>query len=200
MKEQKYIVVHATATDDKTEIDLDWLDRVHKGPADQPNGKVIYLGKTYANRQALKKALPNETQGGVSIHKLKGRGWRRRGYRLLIQRSGNMLQATYADADRFIEEWEISNGVAGINDVAGHIVMAGGIDANDRKKAKNNFTPAQFETLKCQLLEEIKNNPKLKVGGHNQFANKACPCFDVPTWLESIGFPEENIYRGRYGR
>jgi hypothetical protein len=41
----------------------------------------------------------------------------------------------------------------------------------------------------------VDKHPQVQVAGHYHFADKACPSFDVPVWLESIGIKEKNIYR-----
>jgi hypothetical protein len=50
-------------------------------------------------------------------------------------------------------------------------------------------------TMKKYVLDFVYRFPHVKVAGHNQFAAKACPCFDVPVWLRQIGIQENNIYR-----
>jgi len=40
----------------------------------------------------------------------------------------------------------------------------------------------------------IAYKPDILIAGHNQFDNKACPSFFVPTYLKMIGIPDKNIY------
>ena len=65
-------------------------------------------------------------------------------------------------------------------------------------KGKDDRTEAQKKNLEAVVKRYWTNYPNIKIGGHNQFAAKACPSFDVPSWLESIGCPEQNIYRGKF--
>jgi len=54
-----------------------------------------------------------------------------------------------------------------------------------------------FEDDKRQakyILDVIKKNPSVKVGGHFQFAAKDCPSFDTVKWCKSIGVQDINIY------
>lgn len=53
----------------------------------------------------------------------------------------------------------------------------------DNRQAKDTRTPAQKAALR-ELVEKLKREyPGITVHGHNEFANKACPCFDVKTEL-----------------
>ena len=81
------------------------------------------------------------------------------------------------------------------------VCLIGGSDANG--KWENNFTDAQFITLKSLILDllkryEIKEDFKQikKIIGHYQVDNKKeCPSFKVPEWLEQNGL-QEYIYIG----
>lgn len=57
------------------------------------------------------------------------------------------------------------------------ICYIGGLDRNG--KPKDTRTEAQRESF-IRLIGELKSRyPNASVHGHNEFANKACPCFDV---------------------
>jgi len=57
------------------------------------------------------------------------------------------------------------------------ICYIGGVDKDG--KPKDTRTPAQKEAL-IELVAELKNQfPEATVHGHNEFANKACPSFNV---------------------
>lgn len=54
------------------------------------------------------------------------------------------------------------------------------------KRAKDTRTPAQKAAL-IKLLKELKvKYPMAKIYGHQDFANKACPCFDAKTEYRNI--------------
>lgn len=79
----------------------------------------------------------------------------------------------------------MTNGAKGYNTVSRHIVYVGGVD--HRGKPKDTRTEAQKEALKKYVLDFHKRFPEVKIIGHNEVAAKACPSFDVPTWLKEIG-------------
>lgn len=109
------------------------------------------------------------------------RGWACIGYHYVIRRDGTVEQGR--------DEAVIGAHVEGWNAASVGICMAGGVDANDVSKAVNNFTPAQFESLK-KLLGELKTRyPKAKIQGHRDFPKvaKACPSFDVKAWAKTVG-------------
>lgn len=57
------------------------------------------------------------------------------------------------------------------------ICYVGGLDRNG--KPKDTRTTAQKSTL-VRLVKALKQSyPKATIHGHNEFANKDCPCFDV---------------------
>jgi len=68
-------------------------------------------------------------------------------------------------------------GVEGMNADSLHICYAGGLDAN--KKPKDTRTPAQRTALYSLTEKLLSEHPRATVHGHNEFAAKACPSFDV---------------------
>ena len=130
----------------------------------------------------------------------KGRGWKQVGYTDMIHLNGAIERLVANNEDSYVDSWEITNGVAGINSISRHIVYVGGLSSSNPSegggmKPKDTRTPAQRETLAKFVKEFVRKHPEVKVAGHNQFAAKACPSFDVPKWLKSIGIPQKNIYQ-----
>ena len=68
-------------------------------------------------------------------------------------------------------------GVKGHNANSIHVCYVGGIDKS--KNPKDTRTEAQRETLNTIIGGLLKEYPNASVHGHNEFANKACPSFDV---------------------
>lgn len=114
-----------------------------------------------------------------------GRGWRQVGYTDLFHLDGSVERLVNNNEDGNVDPWEITNGAAGYNSVSRHIVYAGGCDASMRPK--DTRTEAQKEALKKYVLDFHAKHPDVRIVGHNQLAAKACPSFDVPQWLATIG-------------
>jgi len=124
----------------------------------------------------------------------KGRGWKQVGYADMIHLDGRVENLVPYNDDDIVDVWEITNGASGINSISRHVVYVGGVDANDVKKARDTRTWLQELAMIKYVKETIARHPNIKVAGHNQFAKKACPSFDVPKWLSANGIPKKNIY------
>lgn len=123
----------------------------------------------------------------------RGRGWTQVGYSKLILLNGEVHSFVRENDDEFVDAFEITNGVAGINSQAMHICYVGGVDK--QFNPKDTRTEDQKLAMRIIVYESLQKWPDLKVAGHYHFAAKACPSFDVEKWLESIGILEKNIYR-----
>lgn len=115
-----------------------------------------------------------------------GRGWSQVGYTDMIHLDGRVERLVRNNEDANVDPWEVTNGAAGYNHVSRHVVYVGGC-ATDGKTPKDTRTPAQLEALRQYVLDFHRRFPAVKIVGHNQLAAKACPSFDVPQWLASIG-------------
>lgn len=105
-------------------------------------------------------------------------GWDGIGYHFVIRRNGETEQGRALEKAGAHCRGQNKNSIG--------ICLAGGIDENGR--AENNFTPKQFQSLR-ELVAELQGKyPKASVHGHNEFAPKACPCFDVQKF-----FAERNL-------
>lgn len=104
----------------------------------------------------------------------KQRGWKGIGYHYVIYRDGSV------HAGRDVEQ--IGAHCTGQNANSIGICYIGGMTA-DNKKPKDTRTPAQKVALR-DLVERLRTKyPVATVHGHREFANKACPSFDVKTDL-----------------
>lgn len=61
------------------------------------------------------------------------------------------------------------------------ICYIGGLDPKGRPK--DTRTPEQKDSLWALVQALLKQFPNATVHGHKEFANKDCPCFDVPKEL-----------------
>ena len=115
-----------------------------------------------------------------------GRGWKQVGYTDMIHLDGRVERLVNNNEDAQVDPWEVTNGAAGYNNVSRHIVYVGGCDKAG--KPKDTRTEAQREALKHYVEDFHARFPQVKIVGHHELnPGKACPSFDVPTWLRSIG-------------
>lgn len=97
------------------------------------------------------------------------RGWQGIGYHYVIYLDGSTHKGR--------SEEIIGAHCFGQNAHSIGICYIGGLDASG--KAKDTRTPAQKKALH-ELVSDLKTRyPEATVHGHNEFANKDCPCFDV---------------------
>lgn len=126
--------------------------------------------------------------GVVEIDQMhKQRGFACVGYHYVIRRNGTIERGRPINT--------VGAHVEGYNSVSIGICMIGGLNA--KGKGENNFTQAQFESLR-ELITYLKMaNQKAVVKGHRDFSKdlnfdgkitsnewmKECPCFDVAEFL-----------------
>lgn len=115
-----------------------------------------------------------------------GRGWKQVGYRRIIHLDGTVTELVENNDDGTVDPWEITNGVEGKNSECEHWVYSGGVD-KDGKTPKDTRTQAQLARMEKDIKDFYYRFHWVKIVGHNYFANKACPSFDVQTWLKKIG-------------
>ena len=115
-----------------------------------------------------------------------GRGWKQVGYTDMMHLDGRVERLVKNNEDTLVDPWEITNGAVGYNAISRHVVYVGGL-AVDGQTPKDTRTAAQKAALKAYVLDFHKRFPKVKIIGHREVANKACPSFDVQKWLKEIG-------------
>ena len=101
--------------------------------------------------------------------------WNNPGYHFIIRRDGIIVQLQSID--------KVANGVAGYNTQSVHISYIGGVDKQNQPV--DNRTYEQKEAMFDKLVELSEKYPHAKIQGHRDFpgVKKACPSFDVKTWL-----------------
>lgn len=107
-------------------------------------------------------------------------GWSDLGYHYLIGKEGEV--ATGRPIER------VGAHVQGHNTNTIGISLEGGFGGVADGEFHDNYTDAQEESL-VDLIKGLRAEyGPLKLSGHNQYANKACPCFSVPQWAK-YAFP-----------
>lgn len=115
-----------------------------------------------------------------------GRGWRQVGYTDMIHLDGRVERLVDNNEDEEVDPWELTNGARGYNAISRHIVYVGGV-AVDGKTPEDTRTPEQLEALERYVRAFLKAHPSVRVVGHNELAPKACPSFNVQSWLAKCG-------------
>ena len=104
----------------------------------------------------------------------KTRGFREIGYHNVIGRGGIIEEGRDIDLNGAHTKGHNKNTIG--------VCLVGGVDKNN--KPENNFTKAQFSSL-CRLLRHyMVQYPNATIHGHREYANKACPSFDIHTFIK----------------
>ena len=104
------------------------------------------------------------------------RGWSDIGYHYVIDINGNLKEGR--DVRR------AGAHVRGYNKGSIGIAYVGGVDAN--LHPKDTRTEDQKGRLKAIILDLMDEHSEATLHGHNEFANKACPSFDVQKEYKDI--------------
>lgn len=108
----------------------------------------------------------------------KNLGWKGFGYHYLIDRDGRTVPGRPLD--------EAGAHVRGHNANSIGICLAGGHGSSENDRFADNYTFAQEQALRVLINELQVRVPTIKkITGHNQYAAKACPGFNVPRWLSN---------------
>lgn len=108
----------------------------------------------------------------------KGNGWSDIGYHYVILLDGTV------ENGRPVEK--VGAHCEGRNAYSIGVCLIGG-RTEDGKKSKDTRTEAQNASLLnlVRELQKLYRIPSSGIHGHNEFANKACPAFDVQAWKQS---------------
>ena len=154
-------------------------------PAKPATSAMIYQGSArYPVREIIVhcSATPPEWMAGRPIaEKLveirrwhKANGWSDIGYHWIIDRDGKVLAGR---AETVIGAHTIGKNTGTIG-----ICLIGGYGSAETDAFGKNFTAQQDITLR-QMIDAISSRTGIeRISGHNQYAAKACPGFNVPAW------------------
>lgn len=142
------------------------------------------LGDTMRVKRPIDKIIihcsatpPDMDIGAAEIDRWhKERGFKEIGYHWVIRRDGTIEDGRDPE--------KVGAHVQGHNTGSFGICLVGGIDKAG--KPAKNFTEAQWRTLERFIRALRADYPKATIHGHNEFAQKACPSFDVQDWLTGL--------------
>lgn len=120
------------------------------------------------------------TVGDISAAQIdamhKKRGWIGIGYHYVIRTSG---------AVEVGRDWSQPGAhVKGRNLFSIGVCLAGGL--TDNNKPTPGYTINQWTSLVHVVRSLERAFPGIQVAGHNEYANKACPCFNVKRWWKNV--------------
>ena len=103
------------------------------------------------------------------------RGWKDIGYHFLIDRDGKVAPGRPVEKE--------GAHVMGHNTGTIGIALFGGHGSAETDAFAKNFTPEQDVALRKLIADLRRQYPIIsKISGHNEYAAKACPGFNVPAW------------------
>jgi N-acetyl-anhydromuramyl-L-alanine amidase AmpD len=140
------------------------------------------MGKPATTRRKIDKIIlhcsatpPRRDIGVEDIRRWhRARGWTDIGYHYVIRRDGTLETGR--------EEGKIGAHVRGFNHGSLGVCLVGGLSAE--AQPLYNFTDAQMVRARALVRDLTSRHAGATVHGHNEFADKACPCFDVKLWAE----------------
>lgn len=99
------------------------------------------------------------------------------GYHYLIKRDG--------EVENLLSEDKISYGAYGHNAESIHLAYIGGLDITGNPT--DNRTIHQMDSMYFLIMGLRSKYPQSEAKGHRDFpgVKKACPCFDVKSWLNN---------------
>jgi len=132
----------------------------------------------------------------IKLYFLRTLKWKRPGYHVTVSATGRVKRILPNRLSSNGVRPYRKNGVSISNSNSVNICWIGGIEKNLQGKIipVDNRTEIQEERLWAVIKWYLQHYPDIQILGHNQIANKACPCFDVRVWLKEKGVPDKNIF------
>jgi N-acetylmuramoyl-L-alanine amidase len=107
----------------------------------------------------------------------KNKGWKTIGYHYVIDLNGMVHNGRPVEQVGAHCEGHNANSIG--------IVYVGGCDADMKPKDTRNYSQKVAMLKLVRLLKE--QYPGVSIHGHNEYAAKACPSFDVQKWRKEAG-------------
>ena len=103
-------------------------------------------------------------------------GWKDIGYHFIIDRDGDTVKGRPIERAGAHAKNHNANSIA--------ICLIGGWGGSATDQFEEHFTKLQEESL-LKLLDDLTPKfPDAKIRGHNEVANKGCPCFTVSEFID----------------
>lgn len=135
---------------------------------------IVHCAATHPNWWEGKSA--EEKRDEIRRWHVQDNGWDDIGYHAIIDRDGTVAQGR--------EDAVQGAHCKGRNATTLGVCLLGGHGSNENDKFEDHFTPAQDRALRLWIEHKQNIHPTIKtVSGHNQYAAKACPGFNVPRYL-----------------
>lgn len=136
---------------------------------------VVHCSATGASWYAGRKS--SEKVAEIRRWHVQDRKWRDIGYHFVIDTDGTVLPGR--------AETVIGAGVEGHNRGVIHVCLIGGGGSAATDSFERHFTAAQGAALRKVLASIRLRTPIKRISGHNEWAAKACPGFQVGKFLEA---------------
>lgn len=105
-------------------------------------------------------------------------GWRDIGYHYVIRRDGTIEKGR--------DDSVVGAHVKNHNAHSIGVCLVGGLSKQNGKTIEvANYTPEQYSSLHSLLLKLHCEYPEADLHGHQDYANKFCPGFDVRSWWKN---------------
>lgn len=171
--ERQAVVPPAAAPVAGLTLPLQTVKQIYQGAARHPVREIIV--HTAAVRPDWMKHSPlADKVAEIRRWHVSDRGWRDIGYHWIIDRDGRVMPGR--------KETEIGSHTIGRNLGSIGICLIGGHGSSERDRFLDNYTPEQDVALR-QLIVSIAERAEVrKIAGHNEYAAKACPGFQVRPW------------------
>lgn len=140
-----------------------------------------HLDEIIVHASATKPNWMADSSAGDKVDEIKrwhveDNGWSDIGYHFIIDRDGIVVKGRPLDRAGAHVKGHNANSIG--------IALFGGFGGATTDQFEDHFTPEQDKALRKLIATLQEQYPTIaKISGHHEYANKACPCFDVSEWL-----------------